>query len=303
MMMNNSFGYRIRGLRRGRKKNQKELAAFLGLSQTTIANYENNSRFPNDATLIRLADYFHVSLDYLLGRTDDSSPFISQHQQVHNKELELSYDESWSNLYLEALIRTDIKEAWRVIGFAAQLGHPLETIYDKILKPALYEAGVLWQKGKLDVAQEHFITSETERFIALLRKKPSTITPGPLVVTFSADDDRHTLGVRMVSSALEEAGYNVMFLGNQLPFSSLRFVLNQYPVKVVAMSASHPVYVNNITFMINSLREHSAYDHISVIVGGQGFHGKPDLWKEIGADAYGESTRAAVKLVSALLGQ
>lgn len=302
-MMNTTFGYRIRGLRRGKKKNQKELAAFLGLSQTTIANYENNSRFPNDATLIRLADYFHVSLDYLLGRTDDSSPFINQNQQVHNKDPKVSFDEGWSNLYLEALIRTDIKEAWRVLGFAFQLGNPLETIYDKILKPALYEAGVLWQKGKLDVAQEHFITSETEHFIALLRKKPSTITPGPLVVALAADDDRHTLGIRMVSSALEEAGYNVMFLGNQLPFSSLRFVLNQYPVKVVAMSASHPVCINNITFMINNLREHSAYDHISIIVGGQGFHGKPHLWKEIGADAYGENTHTAVKLVSALLGK
>lgn len=301
--MNATFGERIKGLRRGRKKNQKELASYLGLSQTTIANYENNSRFPNDATLINLADYFHVSLDYLLGRTDDSSPFIPPNQKSKNINKAHSVDEGWSGRYLEALIRTDFKEAWRVLELASQMGHTLETVYDKILKPALYKAGVLWQTGKLDVAQEHFITSETERFISLLRKKPSTITPGPLVVTFAADDDRHTLGVRMVSSALEEAGYNVMFLGNQLPFNSLRFILNQYPVKVVAMSASHPVYVNNITFMINNMREHSSYDHISVIVGGQGFHGKPDLWKEIGSDAYGEDASTAVKLVSALLGQ
>ncbi|UWZ79783.1 cobalamin-dependent protein [Geoalkalibacter halelectricus] len=119
----------------------------------------------------------------------------------------------------------------------------------------------------------------------------------------AAGDDRHTLGIRMVSSALEEAGYNVMFLGNQLPFSSLRFILNQYPVKTVAMSASNPVYVNNISFMIKNLRENSAFDHISVIVGGQGFHGAPDLWKEVGADAYGDNTSIAVKMVSALIGQ
>ncbi len=301
--MNTTFGERIRGLRRGKKENQKELASYLGLSQTTIANYENNSRFPNDTTLIKLADYFQVSLDYLLGRTDDSTPFIPLNQQSTKINEEHRFDQGWSSRYLEALIRTDIKEAWRVLVLASQLGNPLQTVYDKILKPALYKAGELWQIGKLDVAQEHFITSETERFIALLRKKPSTITTGPLVVTFAAGDDRHTLGIRMVSSALEEAGYNVMFLGNQLPFNSLHFILSQYPVKVVAMSASHPVYINNISFMVNNMRKNTAFDHINVIVGGQGFHESPDLWKEIGSDAYGEDTNTAVKLVSALLGR
>lgn len=301
--MSKTFGERIKGLRRGMKKNQKELASYLGLSQTTIANYENNSRFPNDMTLIRLADYFHVSLDYLLGRTDDSSPFLTLDQRTQGARANQRFDSNWCERYLEALIRTDIKEAWRVLILATQLDNSLETVYDKILRPALYRAGELWQQGKLDVAQEHFITSETERFIALLRKKPSTITNGPLVVTFASGDDRHTLGIRMVSSALEATGYNVMFLGTQLPFSSLRFILNQYPVKVVAMSASNPVYINNISFMIKNLRESSSFDHISVIVGGQGFHGDPDLWKKVGADAYGDNTSIAVKMVSALLGR
>ncbi|SMP44101.1 cobalamin-dependent protein [Anoxynatronum buryatiense] len=297
--MAQNFGDRLRGLRKGQKKSQQELASLLGLSQTTIANYENNSRFPNDTILLQLADHFQVSLDYLLGRTEDASPFLSG-AVTHPPQ---QPDEAWSSRYLEALIRTDIREAWRVLSLASKMGISLEIIHDQIIKPALYEAGVQWQKGKLDIAQEHFITAETERFISLLRKKPSSVSTGPLIVALAAGDERHTLGLRMVSSALEETGYTVMYLGSQLPFSSLQFVLNQYPVKVVAISASLLSHVNEARFFIHSLRELESYDHIKVLVGGQAFTNAPHLWKSIGADGYASDAVSAIEEVKRLLEQ
>ena len=296
--MGNTFGARLRGLRKGKKISQQELAVTLGLSQTTIANYENNTRFPHDTILLQLADYFQISLDYLLGRTEDASPFLP------TKAMESGMtepDEEWSNRYLDALIRTDIREAWRVLVFASRMGVPLETIHDRILRPALYEAGIRWQKGKLDIAQEHFITAETERFITLLRKPPSNVNTGPLIVALSAGDERHTMGIRMLCTALEEAGYSAMYLGNNLPYSSLRFILNQYPVKVVALSAALNAHINDVTFLISSMRESVAYDHIKVIVGGQAFDGQPQRWTETGADAYAPNITQARQSIHRLL--
>lgn len=300
--MTNAFGGRIKALRCGKKLNQKAVASQLGLSQTTIANYENGSRFPNDVRLVRLADYFQVSLDYLLGRTDDSSPFIACGQRENIPYDEQGVDGNWSVRYLQALVRNDVKEAWRVLDLATQRGFPLATIHDKILRPALYEAGLLWQLGKMDVAQEHYITTETERFISLMRKHPATLSTGPLVISLAAGDDRHTIGIQMVSSALEEAGFNVMYLGNQLPFSSLRFLITQYPVKIIALSASLTGYVNDIAFTVQQLRGYTAFDHIPVIVGGQAFNDSPELWKKIGASACGKDAASTVHTVTALLG-
>lgn len=48
---------------------QKELASFLKLSVGTVSNYENNVHSPDLGTLCRLADYYGVTTDYLLGRT------------------------------------------------------------------------------------------------------------------------------------------------------------------------------------------------------------------------------------------
>ena len=57
--------------RKNRGITQLKLAMDLNISQNTISRYETGEREADYTTLIRLADYFNVSLDYLLERTDD----------------------------------------------------------------------------------------------------------------------------------------------------------------------------------------------------------------------------------------
>lgn len=60
----------LTALRTERGLVQKELAAYLNLSTGTISNYENGVHSPDLDTLCQLADYFDVTTDYLLNRTD-----------------------------------------------------------------------------------------------------------------------------------------------------------------------------------------------------------------------------------------
>lgn len=57
-------------LRKDKNLKQKDLAELLNLSIGTISNYETGSHEPDFATLNILADFFHVSTDYMLGRTN-----------------------------------------------------------------------------------------------------------------------------------------------------------------------------------------------------------------------------------------
>lgn len=67
------IGDRIKELRTQAKMTQPELAEKLEVTRSTIATYENNTRQPSFHSLIRLAQIFHVSTDYLLlGNKDDS---------------------------------------------------------------------------------------------------------------------------------------------------------------------------------------------------------------------------------------
>ncbi len=62
---------RLKELRLQRGISQVRLAIDLNMNQNTISRYETGQREADYKTLIQLADYFHVSIDYLLERTDD----------------------------------------------------------------------------------------------------------------------------------------------------------------------------------------------------------------------------------------
>ena len=62
---------RLKGLRKEKNISQLKLALDLSMNQNTISRYETGEREADYKTLIKIADYFNVSIDYLLERTDN----------------------------------------------------------------------------------------------------------------------------------------------------------------------------------------------------------------------------------------
>ena len=62
---------RLKEIRKARGISQIKLAMDLNMAQNTISRYETGVREPSIAELVKIADYFHVSVDYLLGRTNN----------------------------------------------------------------------------------------------------------------------------------------------------------------------------------------------------------------------------------------
>lgn len=66
-MYNYDFGETLRKLRHNRNLTQKELGSMVGLSKAVVSKYENSMGYPTFDVLVRIAKYFGVSTDYLLG--------------------------------------------------------------------------------------------------------------------------------------------------------------------------------------------------------------------------------------------
>lgn len=66
--MNNEFPRRLRRLREKKRVSRRVLADFCQLSKSAVARYERGEQEPTADVICRLADYFEVSSDYLLGR-------------------------------------------------------------------------------------------------------------------------------------------------------------------------------------------------------------------------------------------
>ena len=62
--------FRLKELRKKKKISQLKLAIDLNMNQNTISRYETMEREADYETLVKFADYFGVTLDYLLGRTE-----------------------------------------------------------------------------------------------------------------------------------------------------------------------------------------------------------------------------------------
>jgi len=98
------LGKQLKMLRDLKKKNQQEVCSALNIEQSTLANYENDKRIPKLDILIKLAEYYNVSVDCLLGLKKVNSTgscddyFYEEGLTNWNirkkaEELELSYNE------------------------------------------------------------------------------------------------------------------------------------------------------------------------------------------------------------------
>lgn len=65
------LGERLKSLRKERKLTQEELGRKVNVTKVSISGYENGNRSPDTETLQKLADFFEVTTDYLLGRTEE----------------------------------------------------------------------------------------------------------------------------------------------------------------------------------------------------------------------------------------
>jgi transcriptional regulator with XRE-family HTH domain len=80
------FPQRLKELRKSRKLSQEALGKEVGIDRTSISHYENSDeneqRIPRLDTLQKLADFFDVTYDYLLGRTDDPA-VVKEHRSPY----------------------------------------------------------------------------------------------------------------------------------------------------------------------------------------------------------------------------
>ncbi|HGF7174157.1 helix-turn-helix domain-containing protein [Enterococcus hirae] len=80
-----NFALRLKELRTQKKISQEQLARYLGMKRENISNYERGIvTNVNSETLDKLANYFNVSVDYLLGRTENPNPVGNGHELEWN---------------------------------------------------------------------------------------------------------------------------------------------------------------------------------------------------------------------------
>jgi HTH-type transcriptional regulator, competence development regulator len=108
------LGQRLKACRKAKKLTQQELSVTLGINRSTYAKYETGDNEPDNETLQKLADFFGVSVDYLLGRTDDPAT-------IHKSERPLTELENLFFYELDKLSEEDKKKALEHVRYLRYL--------------------------------------------------------------------------------------------------------------------------------------------------------------------------------------
>ncbi len=99
----------LRSLRLASNLTQKQLAQKMGITQFTYSNYENENTQPDIKLLVNLADFYHVTLDYLVGRD-----FANDIGYLNDQDRELIENFKQLNAFNKEIILANTKTALAV---------------------------------------------------------------------------------------------------------------------------------------------------------------------------------------------
>ena len=145
----------------------------------------------------------------------------------------------------------------------------MPSLYLKVIQPALYEIGRLWEQGRLGVTQEHLATTISRLALAQLYPhlacRPEN---GKLALVACVEGEFHELGAHMMADLLEMAGFDVRFLGANVPTSALMTTVRAESPQLVVLSATLTTNIEALRRAIAAVRD-AARSRVVLAAGGQ----------------------------------
>jgi methanogenic corrinoid protein MtbC1 len=143
---------------------------------------------------------------------------------------------------------------------------------------------------------EHYATAVTQMLMSRLTPLARPERIGRTMVASCVREELHDLGIRMVADFFEMDGWDVHYLGANVPTRAIVERTAAVGADLVALSATMTFHVEKIAEVVAALHADKATRHVKVIVGGYLFSLAPDLWKRIGADGCATDATTALAL-------
>ncbi|SEU22543.1 cobalamin B12-binding domain-containing protein [Stigmatella erecta] len=204
--------------------------------------------------------------------------------------------------YLAAQLAGDRREALRLLVDEGLLqGIPLQDLHLKVIQPAQYEIGRLWQENHISVAQEHLATAISQLALShLYRHLPRDPSNGKVIMLSCVEGELHEVGARMAADFLEMAGFDVRFLGANVPSHHLVRMVREQTPDLLALSVTMTYHLPALRDAVAVVRE--AVPHLPIAVGGLAFSWVPGLEKELDVAFFGKDARELVASACKTLG-
>ncbi len=202
-----------------------------------------------------------------------------------------------SQRFGDALLVSDGKGAEAIAMDCLKRGMSVETLYGRVIAPAMWECGRLWESGEINVADEHMSTAIAIRVMSRVYAESleRVRRPGRIMLA-AAEGQIHDVGLRMAADILELAGFEVVYLGGDVPVGDLIDSATRFEPDLIGLST---ILDDNRGTVEHELREISrAFPEMPIMIGGPAVPGNAD---EIETVVLSGQLENLVELVESLL--
>jgi methanogenic corrinoid protein MtbC1 len=213
--------------------------------------------------------------------------------------------EPWvdSEIFERALLAGDRREAESIFDRSIAQGFSLVDAELHLIQPALYRIGQQWQDNKVTVAQEHLATAISQALMSRgLYRAVLAPANGGKVLLGCVEGNQHAVGLQMVADAFQLAGWQVQFLGANVPTAALGEQVGRFKPDLLGLSVSFAHQLRVVRQIMARITQEHGAARPAVILGGLAINHFSPLASQLGADAWGSNARAAVDC-AARLGQ
>ena len=226
---------------------------------------------------------------------------VERHEELMQLTVPAALEEERQDVYCEVLVQELLagKYPAAVERMRPQLRNvdALAAYYQDFLQPALREVGRRWERGLISAADEHLATAVAERmlataYVAMTDKLPAA-THGSVVIA-TAPDESHGVGGRMVADLLELKGWDVHFLGVDLPVADVAALVGKLRPTFVGVSLVMPYNLMNTERLIAAVRAACPASPPRILLGSSVLGWDHDLWRQLGADAFAPDLQTAL---------
>lgn len=199
------------------------------------------------------------------------------------------------------VVNGDVAAAKSLVEKLVKQGNTPDRIIEDGLLPGLTTVGDNYENGEFFLPDLFSAGEVAKEVVSLLKpyiKSGETMQKGTIVIG-TVHGDVHDIGMNLVATTLQGAGYKVINLGSNVPADDFVNAAKRYNADVVAMSALLTTTMTYMKAVIDALEKSGLREQVKVIVGGAPLHNA--FAKEIGADVYGRDPRDALRKVAELL--
>lgn len=203
--------------------------------------------------------------------------------------------------YADTVLAGNADEAQRVIDQGLASGIIPSKLYLDVLMPVQIQIGAMWHKGEVTIPQEHIATQITLRQMARLKSLLKTrLKNGLKAVVSSVEGDQHFIGAQAVADFLAVDGWEVDFLGADVPTDHLVPFSKARGAHLVCVSCSLTPLIPTATKLVQELKKLNPAP--KVLIGGSAFTLQPELAQQVNADAYTPDPQQAVVVARQVCG-